>query len=281
MIRKLGKFLPYLTLGILFLAAPAMAQQPTDWEIGLQPAATERMVEITQFHDLLLWIIVAICVFVLALLLYIMVRFNEKANPTPSKTSHNTVLEFVWTFVPVVILVVIAVPSFRLLYFEDTIPDADITIKAIGKQWYWSYEYPDYGNFSFDALMVPERRSAPAVPDGEPRLLGASNRVVIPVNATVRMLVTSADVIHSWTIPSFGAKIDAVPGRINETWFTPTREGVYYGQCSELCGARHAFMPIAVEVVSQERFDQWVAQAQEQFGSADTPRETRVAADAQ
>jgi cytochrome c oxidase subunit 2 len=281
MIRKFGKYMPLLALGLVFLAVPAMAQQPTDWQIGFQPAATERMEEINAFHQMLLYIITIISLFVLGLLVYIMVRFNEKANPAPSKVTHNSLLEVVWTLIPVVILVVIAIPSFRILYYQDVIPEADITIKAIGKQWYWTYEYPDHGNFSFDALMVPERRTAPEVADGEPRLLAATNRVVVPVNANVHLLVTSADVIHSWTIPSFGSKIDAVPGRINETWFNATREGVYYGQCSELCGARHAFMPIAVEVVSQARFNQWVSEAQAQFGSLDTPSETHVASDAQ
>ena len=281
MIRNLGKLMPILTLGALFAAAPALAQQPVDWQIGFQPAADARMEDINDFHNFLLWIITLISLFVLGLLVYIMVRFNEKANPTPSTTTHNSVLEVVWTFIPVVILVVIAIPSFRILYHQDTIPEADLTIKAIGKQWYWSYEYPDHGNFAFDALMVPERLTAPAVPDGEPRLLAASNRVVVPVNSTVHLIVTAADVIHAWTIPSFGVKIDAVPGKINEAWFRPTQEGVFYGQCSELCGARHAFMPIAVEVVSQARFDEWVGEAQAQFGSVDMSAETRVAADTQ
>jgi cytochrome c oxidase subunit 2 len=281
MIRKLGAFTAYLMLGVLLFAGAAYAQQPEPWQVGFQAAADDRMVNINWLHNILLWIIITISLFVLGLLVWIAIRYNEKANPTPSTTTHNTFLEVAWTVIPVLILVVIAVPSFRILYQQDTIPEADFTIKAIGKQWFWTYEYPDHGNFSFDALMIPERRSAPAVPDGEPRLLGASNRVIVPVNATVHLLTTAADVIHSWTIPSFGVKIDAVPGRINEAWFRPTREGVFYGQCSELCGARHAFMPIAVEVVSQERFDAWVSEAQAQFGSIDAPRETRVASDAQ
>jgi cytochrome c oxidase subunit 2 len=203
-----------------------------------------------------------------------MMRYNRRTNPVPSKITHNTLLEVVWTVVPVAILVAIAIPSFRLLYFEDTIPKADLTIKAIGKQWYWTYEYPDQGNFTFDALMLADDKAKAA---GEPRLLAADNHVVVPVNKVVRVLTTGADVIHSWTVPAFGVKIDAVPGRINETWFKANREGIFYGQCSELCGARHAFMPIAVEVVSEARFNQWLDEARKKFASVDAP-DARVAA---
>jgi cytochrome c oxidase subunit 2 len=237
------------------------------------------MVEIAWLHGFVLVIIVVICLFVFGLLVYVMVRFNERANPTPSTTTHHTLLEVLWTIVPVFVLILIALFSFPMLYRQDEIPVADLTIKAIGKQWYWTYEYPDHGNFTFDALMIQESETAPAVPNGEPRLLGATNRVVVPVDATVHLLVTAADVIHAWTIPAFGVKIDAVPGRINETWFRATREGLYYGQCSELCGARHAYMPIAVEVVSRERFEQWVSEAQAQFGAVDRPAATRIASD--
>jgi cytochrome c oxidase subunit 2 len=251
-----------------------LAAQPVNWQLGLQEAADERMTGIIRLHNFVLWIITAICLFVLALLTWIMIRFNAKANPTPTATTHNTILEVLWTVVPVAILVIIAIPSFRLLYEQDVIPPADLTIKAIGKQWYWSYEYPDNGNFTFDALMLADRV---AKERDEPRLLGTSNHVVVPVNKTVRLLTTGADVIHAWAIPAFGVKIDAVPGRINQTWFRPTREGKFYGECSELCGARHAFMPITVEVVSQERFDQWIQEARTRFASVDAP--TRVAAE--
>jgi cytochrome c oxidase subunit 2 len=186
------------------------------------------------------------------------------------------VLEVAWTIIPVAILVAIAIPSFRLLYFEDVVPPADMTVKAIGKQWFWTYEYPDNGNFTFDSLLVADRRSQPITKDGPPRLLGTNNHVVVPVNKTIRLITTGADVIHSWAIPAFGVKIDAVPGRINQSWFKATKEGTYYGQCSELCGARHAFMPITVDVVSQEKFDQWVAEAKTKFAAADAP--TRLAA---
>jgi len=270
-----------LPLAIAFFAlcisAPAVAQQPVDWQIGFQPAADERMANIVWLHSLLMWIMAAVCLLVLGLLVYVVLRFNERVHPTPSKTTHNTFLEVVWTIVPVSLLVIVAVPSFGILYQQDVIPEADMTIKAIGKQWYWTYEYPDHGNFAFDALMIEESRSAPIVPRGEPRLLGTSNRVVVPVNTTVRLLVTAADVIHAWALPSFGVKIDAVPGRINETWFRPTELGVYYGQCSELCGVRHAFMPIAVEVVTQARFAEWVGDAQARFGSIERPQGARVA----
>lgn len=236
-------------------------------QINLMPAATQHMQDIHDFHNLLLVIITLITVFVLGLLIWVMVRYNARVNPKPANWSHNTLIEIVWTIVPIVILGLIVVPSFRLLYAGEVIPaNVDLTVKAIGHQWYWSYEYPDHGGFTFDALMLSEEDAKKA---GEPRLLGVDNRVVVPVGKTVRVIVTSADVIHSWTIPAFGSKIDAVPGKLNETWFRAEREGVFYGQCSELCGSRHAFMPIAVEVVSQEKFDQWITEAKAKFAAAD------------
>jgi cytochrome c oxidase subunit 2 len=275
MIRKLGEFTAYLSAAMLFLITAAQAQ-PLPWQLGLQAAADERMVQINSLHNFILYIITFICLFVLGLLVWIMIRYNARSNPTPSATTHNTTLEVAWTVIPVVILVVIAIPSFRLLYFEDVVPPADITVKAIGKQWFWTYEYPDNGNFTFDSLLVADRRSQPQTPDGPPRLLGTNNHVVVPVNKTVRLITTGADVIHSWAIPAFGVKIDAVPGRINQSWFKATKEGTYYGQCSELCGARHAFMPITVDVVSQEKFDQWVEEAKTKFAAVGMP--TRLAA---
>jgi cytochrome c oxidase subunit 2 len=264
-------------LASAFGAAPAWAkgEVPTDWQLGLQHSASERMTDIIGLHDLLLYIITFVSAFVLVLLVWIAIRYNARANPVPSQTSHNTVLEVLWTVIPVLILVVIAIPSFRLLYFEDTIPKADMTIKAIGRQWYWSYEYPDHGNFAFDANMLDDAKAAAA---GEPRLLATDNHVVVPVGTVVRVIVTGADVIHSWAMPSMGVKIDAVPGKINETWFKADREGIFYGQCSELCGARHAFMPIELEVVSKERFAQWVAEARQKFGANNGAQDTRVAA---
>jgi cytochrome c oxidase subunit 2 len=201
------------------------------------------------------------------------VRFNARANPQPSKTSHNTVLEVLWTAVPIMILMVIAVPSFKLLYYQDKAVDAEMTIKAVGHQWYWSYEYPDHGDFTFDSLMIPEDELAP----GEPRLLATDTQVVVPVDTTVRLLTTADDVIHSWAIPAFGVKIDSIPGRVSETWFRAERTGIFYGQCSELCGAYHGYMPIMVEVVTAEEFAAWVEQAKEEFARARAPASTVAA----
>jgi cytochrome c oxidase subunit 2 len=236
-------------------------------QIGFMPAATDHMQDIDDFHNLLLVIITLITVFVMGLLIWVMVRYNARVNPTPANWSHNMLVEIAWTILPVIILVIISIQSFKILFAGEVIPpNVDMTVKAIGHQWYWSYEYPDHGGFTFDALMLGDEDAKKA---GEPRLLGVDNRVIVPVNKTVRVIVTSADVIHSWTIPAFGSKIDAVPGKLNETWFRANREGVFYGQCSELCGSRHAFMPIAVEVVSQEKFDQWVTEAKAKFAAAD------------
>ena len=238
-------------------------------QLGFMEAATPIMEETIAFHDLLLWITGLITLFVTAILVYIFVKFNAKANPVASKTTHNTLLEILWTAVPVLILVLIAVPSFRLMYNQDVIPEADITIKAIGNQWYWTYEYPDYEEIVFDANMLQE---GDADYDKHPRLLGADASIVVPVNKIVRVQVTATDVIHAWAMPAFGVKIDAVPGKLNETWFKATKEGLYYGQCSELCGIRHGFMPIMVEVVSQERYEAWLEEAKVKYASIDAPR---------
>lgn len=255
--------------GLLAAAAPAVAGtgQPSDWQIDLQGAATPVMETMHSFHFFLLIIIVAVVLLVLALLIVVMVKFNEKANPVPSKTTHNTLIEVVWTVVPVLILVAIAIPSFRLLFLQLNVPQADMTVKITGHQWYWSYEYPDNGAFSFDSLMVAEADLKP----GQPRLLAVDNEVVVPVNKVVRIQVTAADVIHSFAMPSFGVKIDALPGRLNESWFQATKEGVFYGQCSELCGRDHAFMPIAIRVVSEAEFATWVEEAKQKFAGVDTP----------
>ena len=250
----------------------AHAAQPVEWGIGLQEAASPVMERVTSFNDLVFIIAVVITFFVLALLLYVVFRFNAKRNPVPSKTSHNTLIEVVWTVLPIIILVVIAIPSFRLLYFTDRTEEAEMTIKAIGHQWYWSYEYPDFDDLSLDAFMIQERDE---LEEGQPWLLETDIRVMLPVDTTIRVLVTADDVIHSWAVPAFGIKVDAVPGRLNETWVRVDREGVYYGQCSELCGVDHAFMPIAVEVVSKEAFAAWMEAAQ--TASADEDAATRVA----
>jgi cytochrome c oxidase subunit 2 len=238
--------------------------QPSPWEIGLQGSATPVMDDIVWFHNILLWVIFAIAAFVLALLVIIAVRFNARANPTPTRTTHNTLLEVAWTVVPVMILVFIALPSFRILFFQLNTPPADLTIKATGKQWYWTYAYPDNGNFEFDSLILTEKERKP----DQPRLLSVDNEIVVPVNKVVRVQVTGAEVIHAFAVPSFGVKIDAIPGRLNETWFKVTKEGTYYGQCSELCGKDHAFMPITVRAVSEQAFQTWLEDAKKKFAAA-------------
>ena len=234
-------------------------------QIGMQEPVTEVARDIHSFHDwILMPIITVITIFVGLLLLYVMYRFNAKANPVASKTTHHTGLEVAWTVIPVMILVIIALPSFKLLTKEVVIPKADLTIKVTGKQWYWSYEYPkDQGGFSFDSLLSDQTKLAA----DQPRLLTVDNEFVVPVNKVVRMQITAADVIHSFIIQSFGMRMDAVPGRLNETWFKAEREGVYYGQCSKLCGKDHAYMPIMVRVVSDEKYAEWLAGAKKKFAS--------------
>jgi cytochrome c oxidase subunit II len=255
-------------------AALAGLGQPSPWQIGLQQSASPVMDNIIWFHDFLLYIITGIAGFVLVLLVVVMVRFNARTNPIPSRTTHNTLIEIAWTLIPIVILMFIAVPSFKLLFLQLNVPPADLTVKATGKQWYWSYSYPDNGQFEFDSLMLKEGERK----EGQPRLLAVDNEMVVPVNKTVRVITTGSDVIHSFAVPSFGIKIDAVPGRINETWFTATREGVYYGQCSELCGKDHAFMPIAVRAVSEQAFSAWVEEAKKKYARDEAPSATTVAA---
>ena len=239
-------------------AAFAELGQPRPWEWTLQESATPVMDKITSFHTLLVWIITIITLFVLVLLIMVVVKFNAKANPVPSKTTHNTLIEVAWTLIPVLILVAIAVPSFRLLFLQLDTPKADLTIKATGKQWYWSYAYPDNGKFEFDSLLASDKK---------PRLLGVDNEMVVPVNKVVRIQTTGADVIHAFAVPSFGIKIDSIPGRLNETWFKATKTGMFYGQCSELCGKDHAFMPIAIRVVSDQEFAAWVETAKKKFAT--------------
>ena len=268
----MGRRLLGLTVAGMALAGGgvAFADQPKPWEITLQDAATPVMENIISFHNLLLVIITIITLFVLALLVIVVVKFNAKANPVPSRTTHNTLIEVAWTLIPVLILVAIAVPSFRLLFQQLDIPKADLTVKATGKQWYWSYSYPDNGKFEFDSLMAADK---------QPRLLGVDNEMVVPVNKVIRVQTTGADVIHAFAVPSFGIKIDSIPGRLNETWFKATKVGVYYGQCSELCGKDHAFMPIAVRVVNDQEFAAWVETAKKKFAA--NPANTFAAAGGQ
>ena len=244
-----------------FITLEVLADQPKEWQLGFQNPASGGMRDIVNFHDkLLLPIIIAITVFVLFLMLYACVRFRASANPNPSKRTHNVTVEILWTLIPCLILIVMAVPSFKILYKQDTIPKADLTIKAVGYQWYWGYDYPDE-NIIFESYMIEEKD----LRADQPRLLAVDNEVVVPVNKVVKVLITANDVLHAWALPSFGVKRDAVPGRINETWFKAEKEGTYYGQCSELCGIKHAFMPITVKVVSEEDYQEWLSEARVKF----------------
>lgn len=251
-------------------AAWAIAGQPEDWQVNFQDAVTPVMEDIISFDNYLLWIITAVSVFVLVLLILVILKFNARANPVPSKTTHHVGIEVAWTIIPVLILVAIAIPSFRLLYLQREIPEADMTIKAIGYQWYWGYEYSDLDDVSFESIMLTKDEVKEKGLPSSVYLLETDTEVVVPVNKTIRLQVTAEDVIHSWTIPSFGVKIDAVPGRLNEAWFKATKTGVYYGQCSELCGINHAFMPIRVRVVTQDEFDSWTVWAKEEYASIET-----------
>ncbi|WP_440911295.1 cytochrome c oxidase subunit II [Candidatus Pelagibacter sp.] len=250
-----------ITLFAVLSSVEALANQPKNWQLGFQESASETMRDIVSFHNnLLLPIIVAISVFVLFLMAYACVRFRASRNPNPSTRTHNVAIEVLWTLIPCLILIVIAVPSFKTLYSQDRIPKADVTIKAVGYQWYWGYEYPDE-NIIFDSYMLEDKD----LKADQPRLLAVDNVVVVPVNKVVKVLITANDVLHAWALPSFGVKRDAVPGRINETWFKAERVGTFYGQCSELCGIKHAFMPIEVRVVSEEDYQEWLTDAKVKF----------------
>tara|TARA_R110001632_G_scaffold93246_1_gene198737 strand:- start:2559 stop:3410 length:852 start_codon:yes stop_codon:yes gene_type:complete len=279
---SIKKLFPIILLGLAVItgldsAAIAAVGQAEPWQLGLQDPVSPVAVEGHNFFVLVTWLMTIITVIVLLLLLYVLYRFSAKRNPVPSKTTHHTLLEVVWTVAPVLVLLVIAIPSFRLLYFADRVEDADLTLKIIGKQWYWTYEYPDNGNFTFDSLMIDEET---AVAEGKMRLLDVDNPVVLPVDANIRLIMTSDDVIHNWAMPSLFIKLDAVPGRLNETWTRIPAEyagTTFYGQCSELCGVNHAYMPIAVKAVTMEEYEAWVAKAQEQFASVDLPSSVSVA----
>ncbi|MHA7774242.1 cytochrome c oxidase subunit II [Roseibium sp. M-1] len=270
-------------------AALAAESGIKDWQFGYQASVTDVMDDITWFNGFTLVIITVITLFVLALLVICMVKFSAKANPVPSRTSHNTLIEVVWTVVPILILVVIAIPSFRLLYKQLDIPQYDMTLKVIGNSWYWDIEYPNEGmeNISISANMLQEADKLPedkqnqsrqALKPNEPRLLAVDYDVIIPVDTTVLVQVTSNDVIHAFAMPAFGVKIDAIPGRLNETWFNAREEGIYYGQCSELCGKFHAFMPLAIRVVSKEQFAAWAAAAQDDVDAANEQLAASLAA---
>ncbi|WP_075217000.1 cytochrome c oxidase subunit II [Mongoliimonas terrestris] len=252
-------------VGTLGMSA-AHAAQPVEWGTYLQPAASPIMADIHSFGSFTFWIIVPVTLLVLVLLVAVIVKFNAKANPVPSRTSHNTMIEVIWTVAPVLILLMLAVPSFRLLYEEQTIPPADVTIKAIGNKWYWSYEYPDAEAVSFDSTLIEDADITDPV--NQPRMLAVDYPIVVPAGKVVRVQVTASDVIHAFAMPSMGVKIDAIPGRLNETWFRADTPGVYYGQCSELCGLRHAYMPIQLNVVTEDQYAQWLAAAAEDMDAA-------------
>ena len=267
MFRKLAYIILTLTPGSV------LANQPKEWQLGFQKAASQGMEDIVWFHDyMLLPIITAITVFVLFLLLYTCVRYRASRNKIASTTSHNTLVEVLWTLIPCLILIVMAVPSFKVLYSQDTIPKADVTIKAIGYQWYWGYEYPDE-NIIFDSYMVDEKD----LKENQPRLLTVDNEIFVPVNKVIKVMITANDVLHAWALPSFGVKRDAIPGRINETWFKADRTGTFYGQCSELCGIKHAFMPITVNVVSENEYNQWLEEAKVKFAKEDLDTNIKIA----
>ena len=265
------KKLVYIFLALT--SGPALANEPKEWQLGFQESASKSMSDIVWFHDyMLLPIITAITAFVLFLLLYTCIRYRASKNKVASTTSHNTLIEVLWTLIPCLILIVMAVPSFKVLYSQDTIPKADVTIKAVGYQWYWGYEYPDE-NIIFDSYMVDEKD----LKENQPRLLTVDNEVFVPVNKVVKVMITANDVLHAWALPSFGVKRDAVPGRINETWFKAERTGTFYGQCSELCGIKHAFMPITVNVVSEEEYKVWLKKAKIEFAKVDLKNDMKIA----
>ena len=260
------KLIISILISVFLLCSLALAEVglSENWQLSFQEPATDLMSDIISFHSYILMpIITGISVLVLFLLLYIAFRFNSSKNQVASTTTHNAVVEILWTVIPVVLLIIIAIPSFRLLYVSETIPKADLTIKAIGNQWYWSYEYPDYEDIVFDANMLNDDELS----DPKLRLLETDTQIVVPINKVVKLQITSNDVLHAWTIPAFGVKMDAVPGRLNETWFKANREGIFYGQCSELCGPKHAFMPINVKVVSETEFESWIDFAKEEYAS--------------
>src|SRR5262249_22128673 len=242
------------------------ADQPRPWELGMQPPATPVKERIHEFHDELLVIIFLISLFVMGLLAYVMVRFRAKAHPVPTRTSHNPVIEILWTVVPVVILVLIAIPSFKLMYYMDEVPNAEMTIKVTGHQWYWSYEYPDQNGLAFDSNIIQEKDLKP----GQKRLLEVDNPLVVPIDTTIRVQITGTDVIHSWFVPSFGVQEYAVIGRLNESWMKVLHEGTYYGECNQICGVNHAFMPIAVKAVSKDDFQKWLVDAKKKSAASST-----------
>jgi len=273
-IKDLGsRFAPaiYVGLAVMLLGGAAFADKPEPWQLGMQAPATPITQRIHDFHNELLIVITLITLFVFGLLGWIMIKFNARANPVPTRTTHNTFIEILWTVVPVVILVMIAIPSFRLMYYMDRVPDSKMTIKITGHQWYWEYNYPDNGNIGFNSNIVADKDLKP----GDQRLLEVDNPLVIPAKTNIRIQVAGTDVIHSWFVPSFGVQEYAVVGRLNEAWVNVNEPGTYYGECNQICGVNHAFMPIKVVVMNQADFDKWLAKAKTAFAPADNA--TKVA----
>ena len=243
-----------VSLIIIIFTLPGFANTPYDWQLGFQEPASPVMRSVLELHDFVLIMMTAITIFVLLLIIYVVFRFRKSVNPTPSKRTHNAFIEILWTGIPVIILIAMAIPSFKLLYEQDVIPEADMTVKVIGHQWYWEYQYPEQDNISFESYMIPDQD----LEEGDIRLLTVDNKLVLPINKNIHVLVTAGDVLHSFAMPSLGVKKDAVPGRLNETWMNIEKTGIYRGQCSELCGTGHGYMPIVIEAVSQEDFVAWV-----------------------
>lgn len=262
-----------LTLALAAFAAFQSTSSYADglarpWQLGLQAPASPSAEHIHDFHNMLLWIIFAVAIFVLLLLIWVVLRYNSKVNPEPAQFSHNVMIEVLWTVIPIIILIVIAIPSFKVLYYNDHIENPDMTLKITGRQWYWDYEYPDHSGISFSSYMIADA-DIDASKD-QKRLLSTDNVVVLPVETNIQLLITAGDVLHSWAVPSLGIKLDAVPGRLNETWVRIEKPGTYYGQCSELCGKDHAFMPIEIRAVTKEEFEQWLVTAKEEFAALDS-----------
>lgn len=275
LLRRLPAALTLLLAAAMMLAgADALANVPKPWEMGMQPAGNELKARISDLHNLVLIIITLITIFVGALLVWVMVRYNATRNPVPSTTSHNTTIEVLWTVIPVLILVVIAIPSFRLVYYLDRTPDPDMTIKVTAHQWYWEYGYPEAGDLAIESRMIRDEDLKP----GQLRLLEVDNQLVVPVGKKIRVLTNSVDVIHSFFIPSLGVQRYAIPGRTIETWMTVDKPGVYYGQCNQICGVDHSRMPIAVKAVTEDEYKAWIGQAKK--AALTDPSERRVLADA-
>lgn len=252
-----------LLIATLTLAMPALAGQPTEWALGLQDAASPSAARINEFHDMMLYLITAIALFVLVLLVWVVIRYNEKANPEPAQFTHNVMIEIIWTVIPIIILIIVAIPSLKLLYYTDHVENPDMTIKITGRQWYWDYEYPDHDGIAFSSIMIAEDEIDES--KNEVRLLSTDTKVVLPIDTNIAIQIYAGDVIHAWTVPALGVKLDAMPGRLNETWVRIEKPGIYYGQCSELCGKDHAYMPIEVHAVTKEEFENWLTFAKEEF----------------